>query len=68
MPTYHIHVIARAAGSKDESAKIERLVSAKTEAAALKHVVSDTITIDRASVADAVRLGAAGIEIEQAGE
>lgn len=37
--------------------KVERIVRAKNEAAALKHVVADTITIARATLDDAIRVG-----------
>lgn len=46
--------------------KVERLVRAKNEAAAVKHVVTDTVTIDRATGDDYMRLSKAGVEIETA--
>ena len=52
----------------DGPAKRERLVRAKNEAAALRHVVADTITIARASIDDAMRLAAQGAKVEQAAE
>ncbi len=53
---------------KTAPAKRERLVRAKNEAAALKHVVADTITIARASIDDAMRLAGAGARVEVAAE
>lgn len=50
----------------DGPAKRERIVRAKNEAAALKHVVSDTIVIERATIDDAMRLAAVGGKVEQA--
>jgi hypothetical protein len=44
----------------------ERIVRAKNEAAALKHVVADTITIDRATIDDAMRLAGQGGKVEEA--
>lgn len=42
----------------------ERLVQARNEAAAIKHVVADTIQIRRAGIEDAMRLaGTAKVEI-----
>jgi len=52
----------------DGPAKRERLVRAKNEAAALKHVVADTITVTRASIDDAMRLAGAGGAVEVAKE
>lgn len=46
----------------------ERLVRAKNEAQAIRHVVTDTLTIDRASIDDAVRLAQAGGKVEIAAE
>jgi hypothetical protein len=46
----------------------ERIVRAKNEAAALKHVVADTITIARASIDDAMRLAGQGAKVETAAE
>lgn len=48
--------------------KRERIVRAKNEAAALKHVVADTITIDRATIDDAMRLAGLGGKVELASE
>jgi hypothetical protein len=48
--------------------KRERIVRAKNEAAALKYVVADTITITRAGIDDAMRLAGQGAKVEQAGE
>jgi hypothetical protein len=46
----------------------ERLVRAKNQAQALKHVLTDTITIEAASIDDAMRIGAAGGTVEIAAE
>lgn len=46
----------------------ERIVRAKNEAAAIKHVVADTISVDRATVDDAMRLAPAGVKVEVATE
>lgn len=51
----------------DSDTKRERIVRAKNEAAALKHVVADTITIARASIDDAIRLTKDGGTVETAG-
>lgn len=48
--------------------KRERIVRAKNEAAAIKHVVADTITITRASIDDAMRLSKEGVSVEKAAE
>ena len=64
MPAYHIITTIPEIGADRATAIRERMVSAKNEAAALKFVVADTITIDRLSTADAVRLGAAGVQLE----
>lgn len=44
----------------------ERLVSAKNEARAIDHVLADTVTIERASFDDVIRLTKAGIGLETA--
>lgn len=64
MPDYLITV--KAGSNEAAEITVERLVNAKNEAAALKYVVSDTITVSRATIADAVRLGAEGVEVESA--
>lgn len=51
-----------------ETCKVERLVRAKNEAAALKHVVADTIAVNRASIDDAMRIAAQGGKVEIAAE
>lgn len=48
----------------ESPAKRERLVRAKNEAAALKHVVADTIVIERATIDDAMRLANIGTKLE----
>ena len=62
MPDYLITVSMHA----DKPEQRERLVRAKNEAAAIRHVVSDTIMIDRATIDDAMRLAKEGVEVEQA--
>lgn len=52
----------------DKDTKTERIVRAKNEAAAIKHVVSDTITVRRAFVDDAMRLAGKGGVVETAAE
>jgi hypothetical protein len=52
--------------SIDSDTSRERLVKAKTQAQALKHVVGDTITCKVADADDCVRLGGAGVAIEEA--
>lgn len=37
--------------------KRERIIRAKNEAQAIRHVVADTVTIDRATLDDAIRVG-----------
>jgi hypothetical protein len=63
MPDYLITTILRSA---DEATGVQRqrIVRAKNEAAALKHVVADTITITRATLDDAMRLSGEGVKIE----
>jgi hypothetical protein len=46
----------------------ERLVDAPNQAAALRHVATSSISIAVATIADAARLGKAGVEIERAGD
>lgn len=52
----------------DSDTKRERIVRAKNEAAAIKHVVSDTLTVRRAGIDDAMRLSAVGGKVETAKE
>lgn len=49
-------------------AKRERIVRAANEAKALKHVVADTLKIERASIDDAMRLAGDGVKLETAAE
>lgn len=65
MPDY---VISVTTNRSTEPQTIERLVRAKNEAAAVKHVVKDTVQVDRASGDDYMRLAKLGIEIETAAE
>jgi hypothetical protein len=50
----------------DSDTKTERIVRAKNAAAALKHVVADTITLRAAAIDDAMRLANAGGKVEVA--
>lgn len=50
----------------EETVKTERIVRAKNSAAALRHVVADTITVRQAQIDDAMRLAAAGGKVEEA--
>lgn len=65
MPDYLIKTTVPTADAA-KPAQRERIVRAKNEAAAIKHVVSDTISIDRATVDDAMRLAPAGVKVELA--
>lgn len=60
MPDYLIIVSAR----PDSADQRERIVRARNESSALKHVIADTITIDRATIDDAMRLAKEGVEVE----
>lgn len=51
-----------------ETCKVERLVRAKNQASALKHVLADTITVESAGTEDAMRIAAAGGKLELAEE
>jgi len=42
----------------------ERILRAKNEAAAIRHVVSDTISVERLRVDDAMRLATTGVTLE----
>jgi len=55
---------ARADG--EEPTVRERLVRARNQAQALKHVVLDTIQVGAATTEDAMRIAAAGGKLEQA--
>ena len=65
MPDYRI-LMKISETSTDGTHVVERLVRAKNEARALAHIVKDTISIDRATIDDAMRLAKAGVEVEQA--
>lgn len=58
MPDYKITV------SLDSDSKAERLVRAKNQAAAIAHVVKDSVQIDKASADEIIRLTKAGVEVE----
>lgn len=53
---------------KSDTIKVVRLVEAKTKAQAIAHVVADTIAAEVCEIADAVKLGAEGVQIETAGD
>lgn len=63
MPEYLLTITTRAA---EKPIVTERIVRAKNEAAAVKHVVTDTIAVDRPSGDDYMRLAKLGVEIENA--
>lgn len=63
MPTYKATITA----TGDATEMQVRLIEAKTEAAALKHVVGKHIVIAKPTSADLVALGREGIAIEEAG-
>lgn len=64
MPDYLIKTIIRNEVTSDSKPiTVERIIRAKNEAAAIKHVVADTLTVDRATIDDGIRIG----KIEQAG-
>lgn len=44
-------------GSVQQAAVSERIVRAKNEAQAIRHVVADTLTVERATMDDAIRIG-----------
>lgn len=62
MTTYHIRT------KTGPDSYTERIVEAKTRAQAVAHVAADTIQASICETADAVRLGAAGVKVEKAGE
>lgn len=41
----------------DSDTKTERIIRAKNEAQAIRHIIADTVTIDRATLDDAIRVG-----------
>lgn len=53
-------------GPSDKLATEERLVNARTAAAAIAHVVAVTVTCERASAAVLMRLAKDGVVIEDA--
>jgi len=63
MPDYLLTVTTNRA---DTPVTIERLVRAKNEARALAHVVKDTVSCDRASTDEIIRLTQAGVKVEVA--
>lgn len=52
-------------GADKAMAVRERIVRAKNQAAALSFVVADSITVDKLSISDAMRLAKAGVEVEE---
>lgn len=64
MPTYLLTTTIPG----DTPATRERLVDASNVAQAIRHVAKDTITCAVAGAHDCVRLGKAGVDVEQAGE
>ena len=42
---------------RKETAQVERIIRAKNEAQAIRHIIADTVTIDRATLDDAIRVG-----------
>lgn len=54
MPDYIVVTIIETGGVP---AKRERIVRAKNEAQAIRHIIADTVTIDRATLDDAIRVG-----------
>lgn len=63
MPDYLISVTIPG----DTPTTRERIVSAKTKAQAIAHVVADTVTAEVATTGDAMRIAAAGGKLEVAG-
>lgn len=61
MPDY---LVKTTIPNEDAPATRERIVRARNRAAALQHVVSDTISIEAASIDDAMRLAANGGKVE----
>lgn len=67
MPTYLLKTAIKF-NHPDTPAFTERLVEAKNQAQAIRHVTSDTITCEVVEIADAMRLAAAGVKLEKATE
>lgn len=66
MPDYVLKITAKPAEVEAPAIVTERLVHAKNEARAISFVVGDTISCDRATVDDVIRLTKAGVERETA--
>lgn len=66
MPDYLVKTIIAENDEKSTTTMRERLVRAKNEARAIAHVVADTVSIDRASTDDVIRLTKEGVTMEQA--
>ncbi len=67
MPNYLVKTVYT--GAPIDEAKpvvIERIVRASNKARAIAHVVADTLTVDVASIDDAMRIAAAGGKVEVA--
>lgn len=62
MPTYLIRITI----AGDHPTVRERVVEASNQAQAIRHVVSDTVTCEVASVQEAMKLAAQGVKLERA--
>lgn len=65
-PEYLVKVSSKPAVADAKPVVTERIVRAKNEARAISHVVSDTVTVERATIDDAMRLSKLGVEVENA--
>jgi len=63
MPEY---LIRTTIPSEPKGATSERIVRARNQAQALRHVVADTIDVKLATIDDAMRIAAAGGTVEKA--
>jgi hypothetical protein len=69
MPDYLITTALTAGPLEDRKPiVVERLVRAKNQAQAIKHVVADTLTVAVAGIDDAMRIASAGGKVEIAKE
>ena len=59
MPDYLIRTTIQNPSDKDSSPTVtrERIIRAKNEAQAIRHIIADTVTINRATLDDAIRVG-----------
>ncbi|HSW83489.1 MAG TPA: hypothetical protein VLH12_08445 [Usitatibacter sp.] len=69
MPDYLIKT-ALTAGPIDDRKPIvvERIVRAKNQSQAIRHVVEDTLSVDLATIDDAMRIAQAGGKVETASD